>query len=113
MKQARLPVFTPAITTPTLSLKQTRPQPIWAANLKDKKLKDVFLDETAFALTNSAQFIRLREILNQNKEYLLRTRTIDYDNPSWSHKQAHINGKLDQIEQLLTLIGNHKEPTHD
>lgn len=56
---------------------------------------------------NNIAFTRLREILNQRKNEL--TRHTDYDNPSWSHKQAHINGQLSEINQILNLIGDFKE----
>ena len=28
----------------------------------------------------------------------------DYDSPSWSHKQAHTNGKRQALKQILDLI---------
>jgi hypothetical protein len=28
----------------------------------------------------------------------------DYDHPSWSHKQAHVNGKLEALNLILKLI---------
>ena len=28
----------------------------------------------------------------------------DYDSPSWSHKQAHTNGRRDALRQVLDLI---------
>lgn len=27
----------------------------------------------------------------------------DYDNPSWSHKQAHINGQKQMLEKIVSL----------
>lgn len=33
-------------------------------------------------------------------------RTSDYDNPSWSHRQAHDNGYNQAIEDVLQLITN-------
>lgn len=28
----------------------------------------------------------------------------DYDSPSWSHKQAHTNGRRDALRQILDLV---------
>lgn len=28
----------------------------------------------------------------------------DYDNPSWSHKQAHINGQNHSLRKVLTFL---------
>lgn len=28
----------------------------------------------------------------------------DYDSPSWSHKQAHLNGKIEALTLVLSLL---------
>ncbi len=51
---------------------------------------------------NSWPFIRLIEILNKEKKEL--TRSTDYTNPSWAYQQAHNNGRLQQIDNVLHLL---------
>lgn len=31
-------------------------------------------------------------------------KTNDYDSPSWSHKQAHLNGKREAYQEILDLL---------
>lgn len=33
-----------------------------------------------------------------------KMREKDYDCPSWSHKQAHLNGKAEMLEQIISII---------
>ena len=34
---------------------------------------------------------------------LEKSRTSDYDNPNWAYKQAHLNGQIQTLRNLLTL----------
>lgn len=41
----------------------------------------------------------------------LETVTIkDYDNPSWSHKQAHRNGEIDELRKIIDLCTIKERP---
>lgn len=33
-----------------------------------------------------------------------RTKSTDYDSPSWSHKQAHLNGRLEALREIASLL---------
>lgn len=44
------------------------------------------------------------ELLNQQKAAMERPRLEDYDSPSWSHKQAHINGELAMLNKVTALL---------
>jgi hypothetical protein len=55
------------------------------------------------ALRNSILSNRLREILNDWEASLI-VRKDDYDSPSWSHRQAHMNGEQDVILKLKSLL---------
>lgn len=47
---------------------------------------------------------RLKDILDADIKELNEFTTSDYDSPSWSHKQAHNNGKLDYARQVRSLL---------
>lgn len=77
---------------------------IWTAHLQNnpdaKKDFESALQHSTVALS------RLLEIIEISKDSLdkIENTSSSYDNPGWSHKQAHINGKraaLKDIEQLL------------
>jgi len=48
---------------------------------------------------------RLKEIC-YNRLYALKEKPseADYDTPSWSFKQAHRNGRIDELSQLIKLL---------
>lgn len=75
----------------------------WLSNRAGDKTK---LEEELRHYLTSWPFNRLREILNQEKEGLLRV--TNYENPSWAYQQAHVNGRLQEIDRLLSLIGDFK-----
>lgn len=43
-------------------------------------------------------------ILNKQKATLERPKADDYDCPSWSHKQAHLNGELAMLNKVTDLL---------
>jgi hypothetical protein len=75
----------------------------WLANRPGDKTK---LEEELKHYLTSWPFNRLREILNQEKEGLLRV--TNYENPAWAYQQAHVNGRLQEIDRFLSLIGDFK-----
>jgi hypothetical protein len=78
-----------------------RPTLRWLSNFKTEEEKTKRETELNHYL-NSWPFARLVEILHQEKETL--TRSSDYDSPSWAYQQAHNNGRLQQIETILSMI---------
>jgi len=46
-------------------------------------------------------FNALKEVLE--KEYVPAP-PVDYDNPAWAYKQAHINGQNQMLERVMSLI---------
>lgn len=77
----------------------------WAAHLKDKESQHKFKEELKHYLV-SPPFVRLREILDQKiKDLETQERQADYTIPSWSHKQAHINGQLSELHSIRKLLG--------
>lgn len=56
-------------------------------------------------LQNSSRlFDTLREMIQKRYDDALTTRDVDYDIPSWSHRQAHLNGRLDALEEIYKLL---------
>lgn len=47
---------------------------------------------------------KLAEIVYNKSIVENRTATPDYDSASWSHKQAHLNGKAEAYREILELI---------
>jgi hypothetical protein len=72
----------------------------WTQGLSpDEKLK-----VEGAVLTDTILLDRLSKILYNMQEKRETTVLGDYDSPSWSHKQAHINGQLDVIKQLQEIL---------
>ncbi|MBV1929281.1 MAG: hypothetical protein KUG81_07195 [Gammaproteobacteria bacterium] len=71
---------------------------IWVQHLKDPQERAKFKQ----TLKNSRTAIdKLREIVyNSTKEQ----KEADYDCPSWSHKQAHLNGYNEAIQSFLEVL---------
>jgi acetolactate synthase small subunit len=62
--------------------------------------------EVLFNNTSNLVLTRLREIIKQRGDNLDNIKLGTYDDSSWSHKQAHINGArqtLKEIEDLLSF----------
>ena len=78
----------------------------WTKHLSTEYQRKSFED----LLRNSTlQFSRLLEILDEKERALTKQTTTlsEYENPSWSHKQAHINGYiacLTNLKELFTFL---------
>lgn len=83
---------------------------LWLRGLKGEdreKMKKVVLDGTIL-------LDKLKEILYNMQEGKRDVVVGDYDNPSWSHKQAHLNGEtaaLHKVISLLTITERDDPPT--
>lgn len=55
---------------------------------------------------------RLTKILYNMQESKAATVLADYDSPSWSHKQAHLNGQLDIIRKLADILTIRERDDH-
>jgi hypothetical protein len=53
---------------------------------------------------NSLLFDQLKKMIQQRYDSAISTNDTDYDNVSWSHKQAHRNGKLEVLEDIYKLL---------
>jgi hypothetical protein len=77
--------------------------PRWSAHKQDPKEKEEFNK-----LVKAADIVleRLDTLIKQELTDVTKTDKVDYDSPSWSHKQAHLNGMQDAYSKILNLT-NH------
>ena len=75
--------------------------------IKLEWLKGLSADEAAkkklSVLSSRPIFEDLIEILKTKQEGLAKD-TYDYDVPSWSHKQAHTNGYIQALSDVISLL---------
>lgn len=55
-------------------------------------------------LSNQILLDKLSEILYNMQVKKESTVLTDYDTPSWSHKQAHLNGEASAIRKVIEII---------
>ena len=73
----------------------------WLKDLKTDKEREEFKQ---YVLSSQKVLDKLREIVYNMSINEEKVKTIDYDSPSWSHKQAHLNGKQEVYRTLLDLL---------
>ena len=83
------------------------PQP-QASRLKTEWFKDLPPSEQEnfkkIVLGSKKVLDKLSQIVYNRSIIGDRVATADYDSPSWSHKQAHLNGKLEAYREIIELI---------
>ena len=57
----------------------------------------------------STVLVLLKNILVEDKARLTSPKIADYDTPAWQYKLAHVNGQLEQIDNLLKLLDPFEE----
>lgn len=72
---------------------------VWVSHLKTEKEKEEFKQ----SIVSSVALRRMKEILEQRLEVIESSET-DYDCPSWAYKQAHFNGRREELKDLLRLL---------
>lgn len=72
----------------------------WLAGLEPDKRSEI----KSIVLGSTILLDRLNKILYNIKKEKSEVRLLDYDSPSWSHKQAHLNGQIDMIDQIVKLV---------
>ncbi len=81
---------------------------LWLKGLKaedrDKMKKNV--------LDNTILLDKLKEILYNMQEGKRTSVLSDYDTPSWSHKQAHLNGELESLQKVIDLVTIRERDDH-
>lgn len=73
----------------------------WLATCKSEEEKE----ELRQYLYNSTRlFDLLREMIQRRYDQEWGAKVVDYDSPSWSHKQAHKNGRINAFEDIYKLL---------
>lgn len=73
----------------------------WTEHLKDPKDRENFKQ---MVLGSNKVLDRLREICYNSVNSDDKIKETDYDSPSWSHKQAHKNGKIEAYREIIALL---------
>ena len=55
-------------------------------------------------LSNDILLDKLKKIMYNMQVEKRKSVLGDYDTPSWSHKQAHLNGELAVLDRLMELV---------
>jgi hypothetical protein len=90
------------------SKQASRISEIWLRGIKEPEIRTKFEEAVRFNIESSVTK-RLKQILLETKEQVLRQERKQYDTPSWAFEQAHRNGYLEAlqlIEDLLTVREN-------
>lgn len=74
---------------------------LWTKHIREPEQKESF-EKSIF--NSQVALNRLREIFEEDLQRLLAPTETDYESPSWSHLQAHKNGKAETIRKLLDLL---------
>lgn len=96
--------------TKTSSRKTTtsRISEIWLRGIKEQEVRVKFEEAVRFNIESSVTK-RLKQILLEAKEIILKQERKQYNTPSWAFEQAHRNGYLEAlqlIDDLLTVREN-------
>jgi hypothetical protein len=73
----------------------------WFAKCESEKDKEELKD---YLLNSSRLMDQLKEMIQRRYDQEWGAKVTDYDSPSWSHKQAHKNGRLDAYEEIFKLL---------
>ena len=72
----------------------------WLGSLKGEERENFKLS----VLSSKIVLDKLQEIVYNMYKKEESITDNDYDSPSWSHKQAHTNGRREALKQILDLI---------
>ncbi len=76
----------------------------WTEHLQNNKTAK---EDLELAVRNSTVALtRLLEILEKKKSFVEKTESniTQYEHPSWSHKQAHLNGRRASLDEIINLL---------
>lgn len=72
----------------------------WLAKCENDEDKE---ELKQYLLNSSRLFDLLKDMLQRRYDQEWGARLVDYDSASWSHKQAHKNGRMDALEEIYKL----------
>ena len=68
---------------------------------EDEETKEIIIKSV---VSSNAALDKLRKICYNRSVELNKTKISDYENSSWSHRQAHLNGMLEILNFIQELI---------
>jgi phage terminase large subunit-like protein len=81
---------------------------VWTAHLKDPAHRAKFLEDLSYQFQTHT-LKRFIEIIEQKRAAKEKDRINDYESPAWPYQQAHFNGYIQALTELLQLIPDPKE----
>jgi hypothetical protein len=80
----------------------------WISDLRDPSEKEIFTQQV---LASKKVLDKLHKIVYNKVLDGEKVSVVDYDSPSWSHKQADQNGYLRGLREVLELLnfGDHDQ----
>lgn len=73
----------------------------WFAKCESDEEKEELKD---YLLNSSRLLDQLKQMIQRRYDQEWGAKVTDYDSASWSHKQAHKNGRLDAYEEIFKLL---------
>lgn len=73
---------------------------IWTDGITDKDLRQTHIA----GLQNNGYIKQLRDILEDREQELVTKLISTPEDGSWPHKQAHLNGRLYDLREILSLL---------
>ena len=73
----------------------------WLTSCKSDEDKE---ELKQYLLNSSRLFDLLKDMIQRRYDQECGAKVIDYDSQSWSHKQAHKNGRLNALEEVFKLL---------
>jgi hypothetical protein len=85
-------------------LRNHKPRAIASEWLQGCKNEEDKKKEIEYLQNCSTLFDKIREMIQRRYDSALNSKDTDYDSASWAHKQAHLNGRLEALEELYKLL---------
>lgn len=74
---------------------------IWLSEAKTAAEKEEIKN---LVISSEKVLDKLAKILYNMQEKKRGSVLVDYDTPSWSHKQAHLNGETAMLERIIDIV---------
>lgn len=89
-------------------MRNPRLKTVWTQDLPPGEREEF----SKIVLNSNLVLDKLRKIVYNRVISGEKVSVADYDNPSWSHKQAHINGQNSALREILDILdfnGDHDQ----
>ena len=73
----------------------------WTSHIREENKKEDF---EKYVRNCKTVLERLFDILDEEEKSLLKVKVVDYESPSWAFRQAHLNGKMELLRQIKSIL---------